>query len=110
MSSIVVRFDTLRSIASSSINGTYQQVGDAFAHPMRLVKFVNNTNQDVTISFDGINDNDIIPANGFALYDLTSNAYVDLGRFVFQNRTPVLVKGTAGTGTFYVVAVFGRGE
>lgn len=110
MSSIVVRFDSLRSIASSSITGTYQQVGGIFTHPMRLVKFVNNTNQDVLVSFDGTTDNDIIPANGFALYDMTTNAYVDLGRFVFQNRTPVFVKGTAGTGTFYVVAVFGRGE
>lgn len=110
MSSIIVRFDSLRSLSSASISGTYQQVGTSFGHPMRLVKLVNNSNKDVTISFDGTNDNDIVPANGFALYDMTTNRSNAGGNFSFQVGTGVYVKGTAGTGTFNIVAVFGRGE
>lgn len=108
--SIVIRFDSLRSFPSASLTGTYQQVGSVFGHPMRVVKFVNNTNQDVLVSYDAVNDNDFVPANGFTLYDVTTNAYNEGGKFVFQNETPIFVKGTAGTGTFYVVAAYGKGE
>jgi hypothetical protein len=110
MSSIIARFDSLRSLSSASVTGTYQAVGTAFGHPMRLVKMVNNSTQDVTVSFNGTTDNDYIPANSFALYDMTTNRSNAGGYFVFEVGTQVYIKGTAGTGTFYVTAVYGRGE
>lgn len=106
----VVRVDTLRSIGFASISGTYATVGTPFSHPMRLVKFVNITDGNLTISFDGVNDNDIIPAGGFALYDLTTNKILPDTTFVFQEGTQVFIKGTVTTGNFYVVAIFGRGD
>lgn len=110
MSSIIVRFDSLRSLSSASVTGSYQAVGTSFAHPIRLVKMVNNSTQDVTVSFDGTTDNDFIPANSFALYDMTTNRSNAGGNFAFQIGTQVYIKGTAGTGTFYITAVYGRGE
>lgn len=110
MPSQVVRVDGLRSLAAGSISGTYATVGTAFTHPMRLLKLINNTNGDLTISFDGVNDNDFVPAGGFTLYDLTTNKVQPDTTFVFQNGTQVFVKGTPATGTFYVVAIFGQGD
>jgi len=106
----VVRVDSLRSLAFGSISGTYATVGTAFSHSMRLVKFINTTDGDITVSFDGVTDNDLIPSGGFALYDLTTNKTLPNTTFVFQNGTQVFVKGTVTTGNFYVVAIFGRGE
>src|SRR6185369_1385282 len=110
MSSQVVRVDGLRSLAAGSISVTYATVGGAFTHAMRLFKIVNNTDGDLTVSFDGGNDNDFIPAGGFTLYDCTTNKTGSNSTFVFQNGTQVFVKGTPSTGSVYVVVIFGRGE
>ena len=110
MPSQVVRVDGLRSIASSTITGTYAPLGTSFGHPMRLVKIVNNSTMDVTVSFDGINDNDYVPTGSFTLYDLTTNKVLPDTTFVFQNGTQVYVKGTAGTGNVYLTCIFGQGD
>ena len=110
MPSQVVRVDSLRSLAAASISGTYNPVGGSFTHQIRLVKIVNNTNGDLTISYDGSTDNDFVPAGGFTLYDFTTNRVSSEGTFVFQPGTQVYAKGTPSTGSCYVVAVFGRGE
>lgn len=110
MPSQLVRVDALRSLASGSISGTYAAVGSSFTHPMRLLKLINTTDVNITVSFDSINDNDLIPAGGFALYDLTTNKTVPDTTFAFEKGTTVYVKGSPTTGTFYVVAIFGQGD
>jgi hypothetical protein len=112
MSSQVVRVDGLRSLAAGSISATYAAVGTVFTHQMRLVKLINNTNADCFVSFDGINDNDFVPANGFSLYDCNTNKNLPDSRWIFQPSTTVYVRsiGAPSTGAFYVVAIFGQGE
>jgi hypothetical protein len=110
MSSQVIRVDGLRSLAAGSISGTYTQIGTGFAHPMRIVKVVNNTNGDLTISFDGVNDNDFVPANSFTLYDCTTNRVSSQYTFVFAKGTAIFVKGTPSTGSVYCVCIYGTGE
>lgn len=110
----LVRFDALRSLAFASITNNYVAVGTPFEHPMRVVHFINNTNGDMLVSFDGINDNAVVLAETFVLYDLTSDQDVN-EKFRFQQGTQLFVKyitaptGPA-TGAFYAVAVFGKGE
>ena len=110
MSSQVVRVDSLRSLAFGSISGTYAAVGTSFAHPMRLLCFTNLTNGNITVSFDGVNDNLIVPQNGFKLFDLVTNRREDQPYFVFQVGTQVYVKGSVSSGSFYVEAIYGQGE
>lgn len=110
MPSQLVAVDGLRSLSSGSVSGTYNTIGTPFTHLMRLLKIINNSNKDVTISFDGINDNDFIPAGGFSLYDLTTNKSDQDILFIFRIGTQVYAKGTAGTGDIYVVAIYGVGE
>jgi|ERR1700720_2668490 len=106
----IVRVDALRSLAAGSISAVYSPVGAPFSHGMRLVKFVNTTNGNITVSFDGSTDNDIVPAGGFSLYDLTTNKTLPDTTFVFQASTQVSVKGTPSTGSFYIVALYGQGD
>ena len=111
MASIVVAADALRSLAFGAIGMSYLPLGTPFAHPMRILKFVNVTNADMIISFDGIVDHDYVPAGGFTLYDLTTNRSETAGWF-FREGTQVYVRYvTAPTsGAVYLVALYGMGE
>ena len=111
MGSIVVSVDSLRSLGFASISGTYTAVGIPFAHPMRVIKIVNGCDTDMIISFDAVNDNDIIPASSFALYDISANEAGTDGWF-FRTGTQVYVKQVSApaSGTVYVTTMYGQGE
>lgn len=94
------KWDALRSRAASTFTGSYQVLGTAIAVNARIMTFTNNTNQDVTVSTDGTTDNFVIPAGGFRLLDIGSNAVSGAQLYVPQG-TQFYVKGASGTGTFY---------
>jgi hypothetical protein len=111
MASIIVSVDVLRSLGFASISGTYATIGTSFGHPMRLIKVINTCNTDMLISFDGVNDNDYIPAGSFSLYDLATNEVNEAGWF-FRIGTQVYVKQASApaSGNVYVIALYGQGE
>jgi hypothetical protein len=102
-----ILYESIRSIDSSTFTGSYQALGDPLAHSACIIKMVNNSDQLVTISIDGINDHDILPANSFFLYDYTSNTPPGAvsGEYADQGRQ-YLVKGSAGTGSVYLVVQY----
>lgn len=106
----IVRVDPLRVLAFGSISGTYAALGSSFDHPMRLIRIINNTNGDLTFSFDTVNDNIFCPANSFVLYDLTTNRQNSDPYFVFGFGTQLYVKGTATSGSVYLETLYGQGE
>ena len=116
MGSNIVRFDAVRSVPIASITTSYTALGSAFGHPMRVLHFINDSNGTYMISFDGVTDNVPVLAESFSLYDLTSDE--DSNEvFRYQEGTQLYIKSlvtpsaVAGTtNTFYVVAVFGKGE
>lgn len=105
-------FETLRSIDSATFTGSYQKLGStALANPSILLKVVNNSNVLVTVSYDGVNDHDIVPAGGYYLYDFGSDAQSvsEDRRLALSQGTQVWVKGAAGTGSVYLVTVYQGG-
>lgn len=96
--------DTLRKIDSATFTGAYQAVGSALTRPIRLVKFVNDSSVPVTLSWDGVTDHDYLPANSFAVFDLTSNEVRQDGWFIGQG-TQFYVKGAAGVRYVYIVCI-----
>ncbi len=106
-----VAFETLRSRAfGAPIDGTLRLVGTNFTHPLRLLKIVNTTNALITISYDGINDHDILPTNGFLLYDFTSNRSNASASLTMANRGGVWVSGTPTAGSVFVTALYAVGD
>jgi len=97
-----VAWETLRSINSTTLTGSYQALGTPLANASYKLKLVNNSTSLVTISIDGINDIDVAPASSFWLYD----------EDVTQNHegvpagTQIYVKGSAGTGLIYLVSKY----
>ena len=107
----IVRFDAVRSVPFGSITNTYAQLGIPLEHPMRLLHFINGTDGDVMMSFDGTTNNFPVLADSFALYDLTSNQDTTES-FRYEKGTKLYIKyiSVPTTGTFYIVAVYGKGE
>jgi hypothetical protein len=104
--STVMLPETLRSIAASGFIGSYQALGSPLANSARLLKFVNNTNQLVTVSWDGVHDHDILPSDSFALYDLTSNRGNPSPYLAAAQGTQFYVKSASGSGSFYLIALY----
>jgi len=95
----------MRSRDSATFTGSYQTLGSPLANSARIIKFVNDSDQDVTISYDGTNDHDIVLAGGFTLYDFTTNRSGPSPLAVSTN-TQFYVKGAAGTGLIYLVVFY----
>ena len=103
-------FEALKSINSATFTGAYQALGVATTNPAVLMKIVNNSNTTATISFDGVNDHDILPASTFVLYDFGSDAQdVSAGGRLSLPVGQVYVKGAAGVGLVYLVIVYAGG-
>lgn len=98
-------YETLRSRAASTFNGTYQTLGAALAAPARIVKMKNFTNQIVTLSTDGTNAHDIFQANSGDVVDCTANRNTD-EPVCFPAGTQFYVNAAVGTGTIYLVVMY----
>jgi hypothetical protein len=111
MGSNIVRFDAVRSVAESSITTSYIPLGSPLGHAMRVLHFINDTDGDMMISFDGVTDNVPVLADSFSLYDLTSDQDSNES-FRYQNGTQIYIRYISAptTGTFYLVAIYGKGE
>ena len=111
MVSNIVRFDAIRTAPEGSITASYTPLGIPFAHAMRVLHFINNTDGDMMISFDGITDNTAVLADSFNLYDLTSDQDHNES-FRYENRTQIWIRYISAPtiGNFYLVAIYGKGE
>lgn len=98
-------WETLRSRDSATFTGSYQTLGSPLLFPSYICKMVNNSTVLVTISIDGITDIDIAPANSFWLYD---ESKVGQGGQLpaLPQGTQFYVKGSAGTGSVYLVSQY----
>jgi len=110
----IVRFSPVRQVALASLTNSYQVLGVPLDHAMRVLHFINNTNGDLMISFDGTTDNFALLAESFALYDLTSNQDIT-EKFRYEKGTQLYVKYITAptlpaTGAVYLVAIYGKGE
>lgn len=109
-----VRFDPIRTVAFGVITNAYTALGGALTRNWRMFRITNNTNADMFISADGTTDNLFVPAGGFLLYDLATNAQnvQDTDWFVMQIGTQFSLKyGTVAptSGAVYLEGVYSTG-
>lgn len=95
----------MQSINSATFTGSYQAFGTGFTYPVRILKIINNSDQNVTLSLDGgATDHDFVVAANYVLYDFGCQRGNDSPAMELAKTTPILIKGTAGTGLVYLVA------
>lgn len=110
----VARADSVRTIAAGSITNSYGAVGSALAHNWRIFKIVNDTDGNLLFSFDGTTDNMFVPASGFTLYDLSTNAppLSEVDNLVLAVGTIFYVKYSSAptTGSVFIEGFYAKGE
>src|ERR1700755_826367 len=99
-------YEPIRSISATTFTGSFQNLGTPLAHPAAILKMVNNSSVDVTISIDGTTTVDIAPASSYWLYDATTNRASDGNPIFIPQGRQYMVSGTAGTGTVYLVVQY----
>lgn len=104
--SVRIRYENLRSLAFGSISGTYAGVGASFANPVRILKITNTTDALLTVSFDGINDKDVVAANSAWIHDYGSNKADTGGQLDQSLGERVYVKGAPSSGSVYVTVIY----
>jgi hypothetical protein len=100
-------FEPMKTLAFGSISGTYAAVGSGLLHPARVLIFQNQTNATVTFSLDGINDHFPLLSNGYFVLDVSANKDASSYGLYFATGTVIYVKGTPGSGSVTVSAVYG---
>jgi len=100
-----ISWEVLRSIDSATFTGSYQALGTPLQFPSYILKLVNNSSVLVTISIDGTNDIDIAPAGSFWLYD-EGKVGMSSAFPAVPAGTQIYVKGSASTGSVYLVSQY----
>jgi hypothetical protein len=104
--------DSVHAIPMTSINsatfvGTYKVI-DPVGLPNEcfLIRIVNDSDVDITVSYDGTNPHDYIPAGNNITLNLQTNARP--ANFIAQMKkgTKVWVKGSIGTGYVFLVGYY----
>lgn len=90
----------LSTFNSASLTAGYQVINSGgFAFPVLFLRIVNNASTAITISYDGINDNEYLAPNSSFNFPTQTNSLPNAQVAQFNARTQVWVKGTAGSGT-----------
>lgn len=95
----------LASFDTSTLTGSYQAIdASGFDSPCVIVKMYNGGSVAVTVSWDGTNDHDYMPSGSTLILDITSNSQRANQKFVAESGQKIYLKGSAGTGSFYLAA------
>ena len=98
-----VKAITLTSISSGSVTGSYAAINSGgLTQPCFLIRIMNASDKDITISYDGTHDHEYILANSTLQVESQTNSQPNNNIAKFASNLVVYVKGTAGTGTIYL--------
>jgi hypothetical protein len=97
----------LTSIDSASFTGNYQVINtNGLPHSCVLLRMVNNSNRDVTISWDGVTDHDFLKLGESLMLPFQSNALPMTEAAQVKQGQKIYVKAAAGTGLVYLTGYY----
>lgn len=98
---------TLTSFDSAGLTGSYQPINsNGISNASFFIRIINDSNVDVTVSYDGSTDHDFIPTGTILEINGQSNHRPESGVANFSKGTIVYVKGSAGSGSIYLAAYY----
>lgn len=93
----------LTSILSSAVTPIYAPINaTGFTQAPFFIRIINASSAAITVSYNGVNDHEFIPANSVFELACQTNAQPASGVALFPKNTVVYIKGTAGTGNIYL--------
>ena len=110
MSQQTVSFDQIRSLAYTSISGTYAAVGGPLTEAVRLICFTNSSDGDMFFSVDGTNNYLFVAAGSFKLFDLCTNRFTNQQQWCLAAGTQFYVKQSTmpSKGGVYIECLWGQ--
>lgn len=98
-----VRPITLVSIASSTLTTNYQPFNPAGLDGACFYLRINNlSSTTVTLSFDGVNDHEVVASSTALALNFQTNAQPMAWTALVPKGQIIYIKATAGTGTVYM--------
>lgn len=98
---------TMTSIDSANFTGSYQVINNlGLTQACSIIRIINASNKDVTISYDGTTDHDYVSAGSVLQLPFQSNAQATNLVAIFPIGKKVYVKGSAGIGLVYLAGYF----
>lgn len=104
-----VTWELLRSLDTSTMAdaSTYYKVGTALLYPSYKLKMINASTVLVTVSIDGVNDYDVLPATSAWIYDETQASVGSASTPAVNAGTQISCKtATPGVGSVYLVSQY----
>lgn len=107
--SVKALFEPVRSLAFGSIGAAYMGVGLPLNNPIRNFFIQNLTDVPVMFSFNGVDDNFPLPANGFFVLDITTNKSQDVGLYIAEGSRLYVkqLSGAPSKGAVYFSVIYG---
>lgn len=106
---IQLQAEPIRQILFSATGASYVPIGTALVYPARQIFLQNLTDANMMFSIDGNIDHFVIPAGGFFLSDISTNAvtpdgfFLSKGQRIFVKRIGVPTSGSIYFTTFHGV-------
>lgn len=98
-----VKSFVLSSVLSSTVTSLYAPLnGTGFIQSPFFLRIVNASTMGITVSYNGTDDNEFIPANSVFELPSQTNSQPNAHVALFPKNTIVYIKGTAGTGNIYL--------
>ena len=110
--SVVAVPATIQSIAHGSITNSLAPIGSPATSMIRMFRLINNTDGDMFVSVDGINNQFFVPAGSFVLYDLCTNREWAGKVFVLPIGTQFYIAYSTAPSknSFYVELIYARNQ
>lgn len=86
----------LKSLNFAFIGVNYTAIGTPFGVPIRIMTFLNNTDDAVYISFDGVDDHIALTSDTYMVLDVSANKDDINGACYFPIGTQLYVKQGSG--------------
>ena len=102
------RAEDLRKLAFGSISGSYAALGGALQNPIVQFKIANDTDANIILSYDGINDHEFVADISFVLFDIGSNKSIGNGLFLAKGDILYVKQesGAPSSGNVYMSAYY----
>jgi hypothetical protein len=107
MSRLSVKAIPIQSIASTGLLAAFQALGTALPQSCFLIRLINGGTTNVTISYDGVTDHDVIIAGQTLQLPTPINTLPNSRGAQFAKGLIIYVRGAAGTtGTVTLAAYY----
>ena len=105
----------LQSLSYLLVSTVYTNIGLPLPNASRIIELQNTMDQDVVISWDGVNDHQYIPSESFVLLDVSSNKTTSQQGWFVGARTQLYAKVVVGNpaptkGAVYLTSFYGLVE